>query len=244
MARLPRLSLPGIVHYVLQRGHNGGAVVRDVQDIEQLLQNLRDAALTHGVVLHAYAVTGTELRLLATPDSAQGISLAMQALGRRYAAWFNHRHRRTGALWDGRFRSALIEPGPPVLLALRHVDASHGVSAPLLDEQVAAAVIAHTGSGLGADLGRSSAEHRIGGRRDAALVDPPEYWQLGNTPFERESTYRHLLGEPLPAADREALHRAVQGAWALGSDAFLHGLAGVTSRPLAPRARGRPRRTA
>lgn len=222
MARQARLSVPQVMHYLLQRGHNGGAIVHDAEDLEHLLQVLREAALSAGVRLHAYAVASAELRLLATPDSAAGASRMMQTLGRRYAAWFNRRHGRSGALWDGRFRSALIEAGAPALLALRHVDGAADAD--------------------GAVLPRTSAAQRVGGRRDVALVDPPGYWALGNTPFDRESRYRALLAEPVPAAQAQELESALQGGWALGSPAFLAALAAETARPLQPRPRGRPRR--
>lgn len=224
MARLPRLSVPGVAHYLLQQGHNGGAIVRDAQDVDDLLQTLREAARSNGLTLHAYAVAPGQLHLLATPDSATGTSRTMQALGRRYAAGFNRRHARSGGLWDGRFRSALVEAGAPLLTALRRIDAL-GLDVPT------------------APLGvRSSAAHRTGGWRDPALVDPPEYWGLGNTPFERESRYRALLAEPLPVAEEQALAAAVRGSWALGGPAFLQALVGTTARPLVPRPRGRPRR--
>ena len=236
MARLSRLSVPGVAHYVQQRGHNGSPIVRDASDVDQLLQTLREAALTGGVVLHALAVSASELHLLATPDSDTGISRAMQALGRRYAAGFNRRHARTGGLWDGRFRSALVEGGEPVLLALRRIDAMGLQIAP--EDGVASA-----GLEPAAGLARSSAMHRLGGRRDPAVVDPPEYWRLGNTPFERESRYRDLLREPLPAAALAVLEAAVRGSWAMGSPGFLQGLVQNTARPVVPRPRGRPRRT-
>jgi putative transposase len=244
MARQPRLSLPGVMHYVLQRGHNGGAIVHDAHDTEQLLQMLREAALSHRVVLHAYAVAANELRVLATPETTDGISRMMQAVGRRHAAAFNRRHGRSGALWDGRFRSALIEAGAPALLALRHVDA-HGSAETALPDPHAAAPAPGAASVPSAEpVERSSQAHRTGGRRDAALVDPPAYWQLGNTPFERESRYRRLLAEPLTAAARADLHRALRGGWAIGSPAFLAGLAAASHRPPTPRPRGRPRRAA
>jgi putative transposase len=236
MARQPRLSVPGVMHLVQQRGHNGGAIVLDAQDSEHLLQTLREAARLHGVALHAYAVTATELRLLATPETAEGISRMMQALGRRHAAAFNRRHGRSGALWDGRFRSALIESGPAALLALRQVEAA-----------AAAAITegAGTGSGPAAEgLERSSLPHRLGQRRDAALVDPPAYWQLGNTPFERELQYRRLLAEAPAPAEQAALRSALSRGWALGSPGFLQQLAAASQRPAAPRPRGRPRRSA
>lgn len=240
MARQARLSLPGVLHYLVQRGHNGSAIAADAQDSERLLAMLRDAALNHGVVLHAYALLPQELRVLATPESADGISRMMQTLGRRYATVFNHRHGRSGALWDGRFRSALVEGPDATLLALRHVDAAvpwAGGSAPLPGQP--ATLPASPAAG---ELQRGSGAHRSGGRRDPALVDPPVYWQLGNTPFEREQRYRHLLEDALTAAERQRVQQALTAGWALGSPSFLADLAARTARPLQPRPRGRPRR--
>jgi putative transposase len=239
MARSARLSLPGVAHYVVQRGHNGGAIVRDARDADALLQTLREAARLHRVVLHAYGLTATELHLLATPETAEGISRMMQAIGRRHAAAFNRRHGRSGALWDGRFRSALIEPGRGTLLALRQID---GLAATPQAEPDGALLPGVQG-GADGPVDRSSLAHRTGGRRDAALVDPAAYWQLGNTPFERESRYRQLVAEPLAAPDRQALAGALRGGRAFGSPVFVSELERLADRPLTPRPRGRPRRS-
>ncbi len=243
MARLPRLSVPGLPHLVAQRGHNGGAIVVDDNDLDALLQCLREAARSHGVVLHAYAVTASTVALLATPDSAQGIGRMMQALGRRHAAAFNRRHGRSGALWDGRYRSALVEPGAVAFEAMRWLDGAslpvpHAV-AEAYDESGASPHEGHAPLALA----RTSAVHRTSGRRDAALVDLPAYWHLGNTPFDREQRYRTLLHEGLPAARALQVEQALHGGWALGSAAFLAELATRAARPVAPRPRGRPRRS-
>jgi putative transposase len=87
----------------------------------------------------------------------------------------------------------------------------------------------------------SSAPGRTGGRRDPAVVDPPEYWQLGNTPFERESRYRQLLAEPIGDVQARSLQAALRAGRAFGSAHFLGALAEQTARPLTPRPRGRPR---
>lgn len=223
MARQPRLSLPGVLHYLEQRGHNGGAIVHDEVDAQHLLRVLRDVAREHAVVLHAYALRPTGLQLLVTPSSAEGISRMMQALGRRHAAVFNRRHGRSGALWDGRFRSALVEEGEPTLQVLSLMDAQTADD----DEPVL----------------QGNRAHRSGGARDAQLVDPPAYWQLGNTPFEREARYRERLAEPPSAALRQALQRALTRSAAFGSPAFLDRLAQQSGRTLKPRPRGRPRRS-
>jgi putative transposase len=246
MARLPRLSLVDVVHYVRQRGHNRGAIVRDAQDAEQLLQILRESARANGVSLHAYAIGHAELRILATPDAESGVSRMMQSLGRRYAVWVHRRNASSGSLWEGRFRCALIEAGDPTVQAMRHVEAMAAASVELTDSPGLSGstdgTLERDGVALPSTLVRSSLPHHTGGRRDPALVDPPEYWALGNTPFDRESRYRDLVAEPLAPATVESMERAIAGAWAFGSPAFLQTLAQHTQRPLAPRARGRPRR--
>jgi putative transposase len=95
--------------------------------------------------------------------------------------------------------------------------------------------------GAGAETGATSAPHRLGGPRQALLTDPPEYWQLGNTPFEREAVYRTLLQDGTAPDMASRLRSAALGGWAAGSADFQARLAAATSRPAQPRARGRPR---
>ncbi len=218
MARLPRLVVAGQAHFVVQRGHSGAPVFADDTDRAAYLAALREAAATEQVQVHAYALLPTEVQMLATPAEPAALSRLMQALGRRYVAAHNRRHGRSGTLWDGRFRCGVVEPGTTRLQALCLID------------------------GASAEAGRTSAAQRQGGSRDTLLVDPPEYWQLGNTPFEREAAYRALLQAGVPPAAAQALRRAALGGWAAGSPGFKAGLASASSRPAQPRPRGRPRR--
>jgi len=99
-------------------------------------------------------------------------------------------------------------------------------------------------SGQSGDAGWTSAKHRTGGERDSTLTDPPEFWALGNTPFEREDAYRRRLAAP-PAPDTVAsLRRAVLGGWPVASPAFAATLAASTGRAARPRSAGRPRSAA
>jgi len=217
MARLPRLVLPGHAHYVIQRGHSGQPVFADDDDRRVFLAALREAAAEQRVALHAYALPDNEIQLLATPPGAAALSLTMQALGRRYVGAYNSRHGRSGTLWDGRFRCAVVEPGAWLLAALRLVDGQAGLS---------------------------SAAHRTGGARDPLISDPPELFRLGNTPFEREAVYRTLLVQGVSPVEAASMREAALGGWAIGSAEFLRRIAADTDRPLRPRARGRPARAA
>ncbi|MBN8491282.1 MAG: transposase [Burkholderiales bacterium] len=220
MARLSRLVVPGQAHHLVQRGHNGQPVFLDEQDRRLYLEALRDALRSQGVVLHAYALQDQQVQLLLRPPSEAALSRMMQALGRRYVAGFNRRHGRSGTLWDGRFRAGVVQGGTPLLQCLRLID------------------------GLpGADRW-GSAPHRLGRQRDPLVTDPTEFWQLGNTPFEREAAYGALLAQGLSAAEAARLEHAAANGWAHGDAAFQAQMAEAAGRPVRPRPRGRPPRAA
>lgn len=215
MARLPRCVVPDQAHYVILRGHSGQPVFVDDGDRRACLGALREAAAAQRVAVHAYALPDTAVHLLVTPPDGAALSRTMQAFGRRYVSAYNRSHGRSGTLWDGRFRCAVVEPGPWRLSAAVLID------------------------GLG---GQTSAAHRTGGVRETWLQELPEIWRLGNTPFEREATYRTLLVQGVSAADASALRDGAIGGWAIGSPAFVARLSAETARPQQPRPRGRPRR--
>lgn len=229
MARLPRLVVPEHPHHLVQRGNNGQEIFLNDEDRRDWLRLLGEAASTHGTAVHAYALLGDHYRLLVTPRDQQSLSATMQSLGRRYVSGFNRRHGRTGTLWEGRFRGAPVEARRHLLDCQRFIELC-----PVLAGTV----------GQAADFAWSSASHHLGHRRDPIITDHPIYWALGNTPFERQAAYRVLLDQGLSAADISELERSARQGWPLGSGEFLKDLGAQTARPLQPRPRGRPRRSA
>jgi putative transposase len=223
MARLPRLALAGQAHLALMLGHGAQPVFTDDDDRRAFLAALRESALQQGVAVHGHALLPGQVLLLLTPATDGALGTLMQGLGRRYGAAFNRRHGRLGSLWAGRFRTAVVQAGPPLLDAMLFVD---------LQAMQA-----------GAEAW-SSLDHHLGRRRDPLLTDASAWWSLGNTPFEREAAYRHRLDEGLPAARMAALADAVHKGWAVGDAGFLAALAAQADRPVQPRPRGRPRRSA
>ena len=217
MARLPRLSVAGVPHLLVQRAQHQQPVFRDAADRALFRTLLGEALQAHGVALHAYALLDHELRLLLTPREATSLSRMVQALGRRYGSAFNRRHGRTGGLWEGRFRATLIEPEAHLLDAMRWLEqASEGPP------------------------GSTSREHHTGEKMDPIVSDHSHFWSLGNTPFDREMAYRQLLATPLSPAEVVRLSAAVVKGWPLGSEAFVAGLSRLTERRLTPLPRGRP----
>jgi putative transposase len=227
MARLPRLSLAGEAHLVYQRGHNGHAVFLNDDDSRCFLDALRQAVSKAQVAVHGYALVRDRLWLLVTPPSDDALGRAMQAVSRRYSLAFNRAHSRTGTLWDGRFRSTVVEGGAPLLDAMVFVD-----QVPVREGLVDSAPL----------YAWSSARHHVGSANEAWLADAPDYWSLGNTPFERAAAYSRRVDEALPQDRAAAIGAAAQKSWVIGSPGFMARVGARIDRPLAPRPRGRPRR--
>lgn len=222
MARLPRLAVGGALHHVLQRGHDGQAIVRDDADRERLLALLREAAVAERVAVHAYALLDDALHLLVTPATAAALGRWMQAVGRSYVRSFNLRHGRSGTLWDGRFRSSVIDPGL-LLEAMIHVE---GLGRPA--------------GGAAEPAPWTSAAHHLGRRRDPLVSDHPAYWVLGNTPFERELAHANKMAAGLSASLAVRFDGALRSGHAVGSDPFVREVERTAGRPAQARSRGRP----
>ena len=119
MARLPRLCLPGQLHLLLQRAQAGHPVFSVAADCVAYLGALREAAATHRVAVHAYALLPGQASLLVTPTDTLALGRMVQSVGRRFAAASNLRHGRSGALWQRRFSAAVVDAEAHFLDCLR-----------------------------------------------------------------------------------------------------------------------------
>ncbi len=225
MARLPRLTIPGYPHHVIQRGNNRQPIFVDAADRDHMLVLLAEHAHQFKVALHAYVLMDNHLHLLATPETADGLPSLMQAVGRRYVRYFNDRHGRTGTLWEGRYRSTLIETERYLLACMVYIDLN----------PVRAGLVA-----LARDYPWSSHGHYIGQRADKRIIPHPLWWTLGNTPFAREAAYAEMVHAGIGAGQQTALTDATLRGWALGSDSFVADLQKLTARRTVPMRPGRP----
>ena len=192
-----------------------------------MLEDLAGICRQGPLAIHAYVLMPDHFHLLLTPGDAPALSHSMQSLGRRYVRWFNERHQRSGTLWEGRFRSTVLEPERYLLDCMRYIELNPVRSALVADA---------------ASYPWSSMAHHLGLRVDPLITDPPQFWSLGNTPFERQAAYGRLCAAPLDPQVLEQLRASIQRGWPLGTREFLDALARKTARPLVRRPVGRPRR--
>ena len=225
MARLPRLTVPGYPHHIIQRGNNRQAIFFGPTDYQRLLALLDENARKFGVALHAYVLMTNHFHLLVTPATADGLPQMMQAVGRSYVRYFNDRQHRSGTLWDGRYRSTLIETDRYLLTCMAYIELN----------PVRAGIVREA-----KDYLWSSHGHYAGLRVDKMVTPHALFWSLGNTPFSREKTYCDLVNAGISGEQQAALMRSVQGGWALGGENFVTELQKRTERRVNKASAGRP----
>jgi putative transposase len=225
MARLARLSFPGLPHHVIQRGHNGQPIFLRPTDYQRMLDLLLEYARKYEVAVHAYVLLPDHFHLLITPHTENGLAQMLQAMGRRYVRYFNDAQGRTGTLWDGRYRSTVLQPDLFLLPCMVAMDLN-----PVRADLVFSA----------SDYAWSSHGHYIGREVDRVLTPHAQFWGLGNTPFAREAVYAELINSGVSASQHAALTDATLKGWALGSPEFLLELQKKTPRRLTKGQAGRP----
>ena len=225
MARLPRLTVTGYPHHVILRGNDRQDIFRNTADYQRMLDLFEQHSREQGVEIHAYVLMTNHLHLLLTPLQDQSLSKMMQAVGRSYVQIFNKVHGRTGTLWEGRYRSTLIQTERYLLACMAYIDLN----------PVRATMVAQP-----EDYVWSSYGHYAGRRHDRLITPHALYWGLGNTPFAREVAYAEMVHAGIQADQQRALTDATLSGWALGDAKFIAGLKAQTPRRLSKDRAGRP----
>jgi putative transposase len=225
MARLPRLTLPGYPHHVILRGNNRQAIFSSNADYLTLLDLLVENASKFEVAIHAYVLMSNHFHLLLTPHSGDGLPLLMQAVGRSYVRYFNAAQKRSGTLWEGRYKSTLIQSERYLLACMVYIDLN----------PVRAGLVAQVD-----DYPWSSFAHYTGRRTDRFITPHALFWELGNTPFAREAAYAEMVQSGVNAGQQLALTDSALKGWALGEPDFVADLQKRTERRVAKGVAGRP----
>ena len=190
-----------------------------------MLGLLDENARKFGVAIHAYVLMGNHFHLLATPETLDGLPKMMQSVGRSYVRYFNDRQKRTGTLWEGRYKSTLIQTESYLLACMVYIDLN----------PVRAGMVAQA-----KDYPWSSHAHYVGIRSDKLLSPHTLFWALGNTPFAREAAYAQLVQSGIHPQQLQAITDSAMRGWALGAPEFVENLQKKTTRRVSKGMPGRP----
>ena len=227
MARLARYDFPGQPQHVILRGNNRCIIFVAEQDYQFFIECLQKAAEQHGCAIHAYVLMTNHVHLLMTPERGDGIGKALQSLGRRYVQYFNTTQKRTGTLWEGRYKATLIDSERYLLTCYRYIELN----------PMRANMVEHP-----RDYPWSSYLSHAEGKIDKLIAGHALYAALGKEKDERQAAYRALFNAHVSEEALVAIREATNKGWALGNDRFKEEVASAVSRRVAPLPKGRPRK--
>ena len=167
------------------------------------------------------------VHLLATQRVPGGLSKMMQSVGRRYVRYFNLTHRRSGTLWEGRYKATLIDSEQYLLTCQRYIEMN----------PVRAGMVAGP-----ADYPWSSHRVHAEGAASSLVALHPLYLELAAAAEQRQAAYRALFREAPSETEVTAIRDATNTSWVLGNDRFKAEIARLTERRVEPAPRGRPRK--
>lgn len=222
MARQPRLIVPDVALHIVQRGVDRGDCFREETDRVVYLSLLRELCRETACAVHAYCLMTNHVHLLLTPSSGRGPSTLMRKLGQRYVPYFNRRYARTGTLWEGRFKSCLVESARYVLGCHRYIECNP-VRAGMVNTPAT-----YPWSSYRANAGLST---------DPLLTPHVEYVALAETP-SRHAAYRGLFETAEDSAMVKAIREATNGGYPLIGDVLKRQLAKKPVRTLERRRPG------
>jgi putative transposase len=205
MPRLPRLYAPGCAHHIIQRGNNRTVCFLEEGDRLYFLETLLEASLKHGVSIHAYVLMDNHFHLLASPNTCNSCGRMMQDVGRNYVRYFNDRYARTGTLWEGRYKSTLVDSERYFHTVARYIEMN----------PVRAKMVAHP-----AEYRWSSYAANALGKLQTLVRPHRLYLDLGKTTKERQQRYQLLFDQALDPQLLDGLREATNKGWAFGSEAF------------------------
>ncbi|PCI11398.1 MAG: transposase [Thiotrichales bacterium] len=228
MARLKRLYFPGVSQHIIQRGNDRQACFYGGSDYAVYLDKLKDASKKYHVKIHAYVLMTNHVHILATPSSEMGISRMMQSIGRYYVRYVNHTYERTGTLWEGRFKSTLVDSEQYHLVVSRYIELN----------PVRANMVDHPGEYPW------SSYHANGLGKVIELLTPHEtYVALGENSKERQQAYRVLFRGRISDRVLKEIRDATNKSWVLGEDRFKAQIEDIVGRSTRPRQRGGDRKS-
>jgi putative transposase len=213
---------------VVQRGNNKVATFYSQWDYVFYLDSFSEAANKFGVDVHAYVLMTNHVHLLVTPHSTDGLSLMMQALGRRFVSYFNKKHGRTGTLWEGRFKSSVVDSDVYCLACYRYIELNP-LRAGLVRNPV--------------DYQWSSYRHNALGHTNSLITHHESYLQLDTTVPTRRSRYRTLVASSVDHEYLDDIRHGIKKGLPVGSDEFRVGIDRKLGKRLGSGKIGRPAKT-
>lgn len=225
MPRRARLRIADMPLHIIQRGNNRGACFFTDADYFVYLRHLHELTARFACSVHAYMLMTNHVHLLLTSRKLDGASSLMKHLGQRYVQYVNRTYKRSGTLWEGRFRSSIVQAESYLLRCQRYIELN----------PVRAGMVEHP-----ADYRWSSFSANAMAKSDHLITPHPAYLALANDDAVRRAAYLEMFRNVLDASELEQIRSAGNAGYALGNDSFRKEIALALGRRAGPGKPGRP----
>ncbi len=226
MARLPRYFVKGVPLHIVLRGNNRQPIFGSDEDRLSFRDSLLDAAKRHDSAIHAYVFMTNHIHLLVSPGAQESVPKTMQSIGRRYVQYFNFRYKRTGTLWEGRYRATVVDAENYLFECMRYIELN----------PVRAGMVRHP-----RDYSWSSYRANAEATVDALVSPHGLYLDLSKEERERRTAYRKLVKAPMDAQLLDQIRDCTNKGWALGGERFKSKIERLTERRTTRLPKGRPK---
>ncbi len=228
MGRLPRAIDERLIYHALNRGNNRVDVFTEDGDHEAFLEALKQTQVRYPFKLLGYCLMTNHFHLLLQPHPGQSISRILQSLTVAHTRRYHKNHRSSGHVWQGRFKSPVIQDDEHLLVVLRYIEAN----------PLRAAIVSNPG-----EYKWSSFQHHGMGRDDPLLSPFPEWEHLGSTPALRRRRWRDKVRASQKEAELAVIRTSLRTGRPLGETAWVERIAQRLRIDLQPHRRGRPPKT-
>jgi len=229
MPRTSRIVIADYPHHIIQRGHNRQSVFASDDDYLYYLENLQVWKEAYGCKVYAYCLMTNHVHLIIDPGHhVKNIAYLMKRVAGRQTRYVNKLEKRTGSLWEGRFKSSPISTDEYLLACCRYIELN----------PVRAGIISDP-----AKYRWSSYGVKIGIRKEGWLDEDPYYLGLAGSEKKRAERYKTWVRDTIPAGEWELIRQSLQRGQLTGSSRFVDEIEKKIERRVEFRGRGRPKKT-
>jgi putative transposase len=219
--------VPDVPLHIIQRGNNRQPCFFGDEDYQFYLEWLKEYSQSAGCSIHGYVLMTNHVHLLLTPQKSESAGNLMKRLGQRYVQYINRTYKRSGTLWEGRYRSSIIQQQEYLFTCQRYIEMN----------PVRAGMVDHPGK-----YRWSSYRVNSQGDKSDLITHHVLYRNLGRDDEERQLSYRELFRHELDPGEIDKIRKATNGNFALGTSRFAREISEMLGRRVTPGKAGRPRK--
>ncbi|MEA3315538.1 MAG: SapC family protein [Campylobacterota bacterium] len=227
MARKVRVFIENTPQHIILKSIDNTILFKDESDYLFFIDILNNLTSKIDIYIHSYVLMPKYFEFLATPKDDSTISKFMQSLGRQYVWYFNKKYNRTGTLWEGRYKSSLVEDRLYLFEIMRYIESLPKIDNIILDEK---------------EYKYSSIQRNLFNKKDSIITYHNLYKKLGFTQSSRIKNYFNIFYSDIEKQKRDFIITSLEKQLVTGSFEYIKELEKLAGLTLISKNRGRPKK--